>query len=479
MWIADSGWTSNAPGQSYHIDDFELIPIVSASEPLRLAWNVQDLTGLAGVNWAITDSPGTELPEELATSADHVEYAEGGDVDGWLHVRAQDSAGHWSETAHRRLLIDSTRPTAAQAAPAAGAKTATSDIVLKLADQGLAGIDPASVVLSVGGKDYSVSNSGLTYLSDRGQLVWNCERTAPSPTVFGDGAEVQVALKAATDYAGNPVTELPSWNWTMDYAQDNQAPAIAEIDCSTHRSHIAHTFEAGVESWSNRGGNQGAAVERDTSTAASGDGSIKLTQQKDGGHMQALVTSQGFPADRFPVVAFDYRFDPGVKLDLLVHMGGRWHAIAMTDDPNGSIGRVPGMRADGKWHHARVNIAPMLKRKQRRGALNVTAVIVGDRNSRDNKKGATANFDNFVIGSVGTVKPVFRWKATDTTGIAGYSYTLDQQPATEPKAESMGDTAAKSFEDLKTGLWFLHVRAVDGAGNWGPASHYAIMHSAG
>jgi hypothetical protein len=76
MWIADSGWTSNAPGQSYHIDDFELIPIVSAAEPLRIAWNVLDLSGLAGVNWAITERPSTQLPEKLATTAGQVDYAE-------------------------------------------------------------------------------------------------------------------------------------------------------------------------------------------------------------------------------------------------------------------------------------------------------------------------------------------------------------------------------------------------------------------
>ncbi|MGM0491350.1 MAG: tetratricopeptide repeat protein [Armatimonadota bacterium] len=479
MWIADSGWTSNAPGQSYHIDDFELIPIVSAAEPLRLAWNVLDLTGLAGVNWTITDSPVTELPEKLATTDAHVEYAEGGEVDGWLHVRAQNSAGAWSETAHRRLLVDSTRPTAAQLSPAADATTATSIVELELEDDGIAGVDPASIVLDVGGTDYKVSNTGLTYRSDQGRLVWNCEETAPSPVVFEDGAVVDVALKSASDYAGNPVTGLPTWTWTMDYAQDKRPPQIAEIDCSTHRSHIAHTFEDGVEGWGNRGGGEGASVEHDTSTAASGEGSVKLTQQQDGGHMQALLTSDGFDAERFPVIAFDYRFDPGVKLDLLVHMNGQWRAIAMTDDPNGSIGRVPGMRADGKWHHASVNIAPMLRRHQRRGPMDVTAVIVGDRNSLDNKKGATAHFDNFVIGSVGTVKPVFRWKATDTTGISGYSYVLDQEPTTQPPLETMGDSGAKSFEDLKSGLWFFHVRAVDGAGNWGPTSHYAIMHSAG
>jgi hypothetical protein len=126
--------------------------------------------------------------------------------------------------------------------------------------------------------------------------VWNCERTSPAPTVFGDGTEVQVALKAASDYAGNPVTELPSWTWTMDYSKDTQPPVIAEIDCSTHRSHIAQTFEAGLDGWANRGGREGARVERDTSTAASGEASVKLTQQQDGGHMQALVTSESFDA---------------------------------------------------------------------------------------------------------------------------------------------------------------------------------------
>jgi hypothetical protein len=71
--------------------------------------------------------------------------------------------------------------------------------------------------------------------------------------------------------------------------------------------------------------------------------------------------------ERHPVIAFDYRFDPGVKLDLLLLMNGQWWAIAMTDDPDGSIGRVPGVRADGQWHHASVNIAPLLQRQQRQG----------------------------------------------------------------------------------------------------------------
>jgi len=158
-------------------------------------------------------------------------------------------------------------------------------------------------------------------------------------------------------------------------------------------------------------------------------------------------------------------------------MAGRWLAIALTDDPKDALGRVTGIRADGRWHYASVNLAPLLRREQRRGPLEVQAIIIGDREPFETPKGATANFDNFIVGKVGTTKPVFRWKATDTTGIAGYSWVIDQQPATEAPEQNMGDKVAMTFSDLTKGLWFLHLRAVDGAGNWGPTIHYGIMHA--
>ena len=201
MWIADTGWTSNAPGQVYHIDDFAIIPIVSAARPLRLAWQVQDVSGLAGVNWTISTDPTVELPTTVKTAGMETEYAEPVG-DGWLNVRAVDTAGNWSEIVRRRLLVDSSAPSAEQQSPAADVRTAVSEITIKLADTGIAGIDPGSIVLNVGGADYTVSNSGLTYLSDRGLLQWNCERTSPGPTVFKDGQEITVALKQAADYAG-------------------------------------------------------------------------------------------------------------------------------------------------------------------------------------------------------------------------------------------------------------------------------------
>jgi len=68
--------------------------------------------------------------------------------------------------------------------------------------------------------------------------------------------------------------------------------------------------------------------------------------------------------------------------------------------------------------------------------------------------------------------------ATDTTGIAGYSYALDQQPNNIPDSISQGLATNHAFAGVEPGVWFFHLRAQDGAGNWGPPVHYAILHGA-
>jgi len=71
--------------------------------------------------------------------------------------------------------------------------------------------------------------------------------------------------------------------------------------------------------------------------------------------------------------------------------------------------------------------------------------------------------------------PAFTWTApSDPSGIAGYSYALDQSSGTTPAevVDSTGNTA--SYSDVADGTWYFHVRAQDGAGNWGAASHYQV-----
>jgi len=71
--------------------------------------------------------------------------------------------------------------------------------------------------------------------------------------------------------------------------------------------------------------------------------------------------------------------------------------------------------------------------------------------------------------------PSFSWSPLpDTSGISGYSYLLDREALTTPDEVLDTYSTYKSYHDLQEGLWYFHVRCVDRAGNWGPASHFRI-----
>ena len=70
---------------------------------------------------------------------------------------------------------------------------------------------------------------------------------------------------------------------------------------------------------------------------------------------------------------------------------------------------------------------------------------------------------------------VIRSNTTTTTiitGIAGYSWVIDQQPNTEPdnQIDGLPGEITRSQEGM-----YLHIKAIDGAGNVGPTLHYQLI----
>jgi hypothetical protein len=65
--------------------------------------------------------------------------------------------------------------------------------------------------------------------------------------------------------------------------------------------------------------------------------------------------------------------------------------------------------------------------------------------------------------------PAFSWDAASDagSGLAGYSYQLDHTPGTNPDTTVDTTGTTVSFTGKGTGLWYFHVRAVDGLGNAG------------
>jgi Tetratricopeptide repeat len=477
LMLLDAGNYGNVQHQYYNIDNFTIAPVLAAPQGVTLKLACADASGIAGLSYLVDASPATEPPAEIGTRVEDVVLPQTPEGEAWLHARAVDRAGNWSAPTHHRLLADAAPPTAQGVSPTNAAATAVSQVVLNLADTGIAGIDPRSVRLEVGGTTYTVDNAGLVFNSTSGQLVWNCENVAPSPVVFANGQAVPVRLLAAADYAGNPVSSLPTWTWTMDYSQDTTPPAIASLSCSTHSTYLMQTFEEGTQHIQRYGDGSSAQIALDPASPTGAGQSVKVTQGTAGGNMAVYLVAGSFSTASYPYLSFDYRIPPGTTVDLFVYFYSEVLVVQMTDSAGGYSDTIP-IQADGQWHHCTYNLHSLISTRAAQRGLGAyyTVSYVGLYHRSGNlAAGADLNLDNVVVCAAGPNAATFSWSATDTTGIVGYSYAVDQAATTVPAETSVGTATSATFPNLPAGISYLHVRALDGAGHWGPTRHWAIL----
>ncbi|MBM3497613.1 MAG: tetratricopeptide repeat protein [Armatimonadetes bacterium] len=475
----DAGSYGNIQHQSYHLDNFTLHPIMALPEGAQHAVAVSDPSGIDGLSYVVDTEPASEPPTSSTTALPEITLPLTAGPEAWLHIKAVDGAGNWGATTHERLLSDIQPPSAAAVSPADGAATAVSDIVLSLADVGLGGVDPRSVQLDVAGAAYTVDNTGLVYNSASGQLVWNCEQTSGAPVVFANGQSVPVKLLAAADYAGNQATTLPAWSWTMNYSQDTTAPVIAGLTSSTHSTMLAERFESSVSPIQPYGSQSSAQVAREETSPDGTGHSVKVANTAAGGNLAFYLVPSTIATASYPYLSFDYRIPAGVTLDMLVYFYNEVLVLQLNGNAGGYTATVPGIVADGQWHHCTYNLyEPIAARAAQRGLgayYTVSYVALVHRDSEALPESVAVSIDNVVVSAAGPNAATLNWSATDTTGVAGYSYLIDQSPNTEPPPTPQDAAVQAQFADRPSGLNWFHVRALDGAGNWGPTSHWAVQ----
>jgi len=478
--LADWGWMGNAEGRTYHVDNLNLIPVSNAANGLELSWRTTDASGIAGASYALDRSPNTDPGTKKMTASTAVTLRPDLDGECYFHVRSVDGAGNWSEPGHLRLIIDKDKPTVALVKPTPNERTAASKIVFDVADKGPAGIDPSSLKLKIDGQDYDTASGYLTYDATAGRLTWDGSASTRA-VAFEDGQTVSVELTGAADFVGNQAALPPAFTWTMDYGKDDEPPLVTQVKSTSHLTLTCDTFEEGLGAWQSRTAEGGGTLSLDPTGGPDGRQCLKIINEKAGGAMAVTAwgEGEGYSVDRYPLLSFDYRLEPGVRLDLSLFTDEQWYAIGFTDKGGELLDTVPGAVADGRWHHATIDLAASLRKLQRGGPLEVQQVVFSDRGNMDNAVGATARFDNLMIARIGKSSPSFRWKAADATGITDYSYALDRDAATAPDEVGEGPGTTTTFRGTEGGLWYFHVRAKDGAGHWGPPAHYAIVHLAG
>lgn len=157
-------------------------------------------------------------------------------------------------------------------------------------------------------------------------------------------------------------------------------------------------------------------------------------------------------------------------MDLCLHVGGQDVRFALTDGTPGQdlIGRFPGAVADGRWHHAAIN----LEKHITRAFPDLPVPIAGrlaleDPGHRETPKGARLDLDNLALFSPARPAEIVWELPPDASGISGYACAVDRSPQTRlPERLTRQQSSLTLSAFREPGTFYLHVRAQDGAGNW-------------
>ncbi len=217
----------------------------------------------------------------------------------------------------------------------------------------------------------------------------------------------------------------------------------------------------------------------DDSTAASGRRSLRIASASDDGAFLAQRVFRGQRIGGWPIVEFDYRANPSVRVDLVFY-GRSGHSGFRFLDRTGAhaIGAISDVVADSTWRRATLDVFDAFWRSKPfdlSGGLQW--IGFGDFGWPSSREGDEYHIDNFRMVPVVSCRNglELKWKANDPLGVAGYAFRWSDTPEGEAPLEVLATDGGRRFEGLAEGRAYLHIRAVDRAGNWGPSRCYAFI----
>ena len=459
--LGDRGYSGAVAGSSYWIDDFQMVPAVSGAAGVKLSWATADPSGIQGYRyrWSTNAAEAPDTP--LAGGV--TEHTFTGVPEGlvYLHLQAQDSAGNWSEASHTPFLVDNTPPAIGAPGGTPG-KLSSSTWSVALNDSGPSGIDPASLQLSINGRALPAAEFLTGYTAGSRTLSWEWALAAnlfagPVP----DGQAVELALAPVRDLAGN-ASPGATFSYVVDRAGDKEPPAAPTVEITGLPAVCRDTFTRNLGQWAVYGGGALSGVDRRMDPERR-DYCARLSTS--GATYGYTIRSSTFDAVQAPWVAFDYRCPPGASLYFMLYINGTWYSIPLSGKSPSyhNLAAAPGFKADGQWHTMAFNYRELLRQGGLgNGSLPISSFTLWHYGSPG---GLLYDIDNFQIFGSGSPNLQATWQAADATGIEGYRYLVGQSAdATDGGTETTAPQAA--IPDLKPGLWFVRVRARDGAGNW-------------
>ena len=470
--LGDFGQRTNIPGVSMGLDNCSFVAAVSSADGLALTWSAMDPSGIGGYSYKWSKKPDDQPPKKVLTKDAAGTFKNLPEGDQFFHICAQDAAGNWGSTAHYRYRIDNSPPATVKVTPANSVASASPSVELQFRETG-SGIDPAALVIKENGVKLALASAFTAFDPTKGVLKWDwAHALAPMRAPIKDKTTRKYEIDPVKDFAGNASKPF-SWTWTIDYSKDKAGPVPPKIRSTSEKLLLYHSFTESTEGWLSLGTKGGEmSLHPDEGRR---DNCLKIVT-KDTWDDSAIYCRRPYYAQTYPFVSFEYNFPPGASLMLRVYVNRQFYCIKLTADLSNydKLGEVPGIVADGNWHRADFSLLDICRKAiPDTASFYIHQLAIGNWGRDFDQVGVAYYLDNLLITGPSSPAPSFRWSAFDPTGISGYSFALDRETLTEPDTKVDGTAIVQYLPVLEEqGLHYLHVRAQDGAGNWGPAAHH-------
>jgi hypothetical protein len=461
-WIvlADSGYLGNARGAQLWIDNFQLTPVVKGT-PFQSEVLLPDVTGIQAISWVLDDNAATIPPAAPTQSGAQLQVPGAGRR--WLHLRAQNGAGVWSETAHVPLTLDTGAPVIGAINPASGAKSGAPALTIKVSDD--TGLDAEVLRLSFQGKEYSLSGDAFSYNDAAGLLTLDLQKLEQSGKLapLPDGAALSWKLFNVRDAVGQSAPDM-SGDWTYELAGDKTLPTLA-VSAPAREAVLSRTMDEGAGVVT---GAKAEIVDRPELLGGAPNKALRVSPVAVGQPMIVRLTSRPTNIKTQSLIGFHYKIPANFNVALRLNVGREDLHLKMIGDAPNAIGEIPGIIADDKWHWAQFDLSTLDKKVK---GDNLTAIELVDVTAK-NPTAAAMEIDNVIIQPKGADAVKLQWKGSDLSGVEKYRFAWDQNPATKPTEET---TDVSREVTATTGLWWAHIQVSDKAGNWSAVSHFPII----
>jgi hypothetical protein len=457
-----AGLEGNATNAAYYIDNFELARAGGSRFEATAA--VPDHQ-IAQMLVAFDRTPDTvpQKPGKLAK--------EGLEPGHWYcHVRAKLPDGTLSATRHHPFRVAPPKLAVQSVDPKVGGKWGYGPITLQLGDGHALHVHESKLDLAVNGQKVE-RYPGLFRLDCKEDtLVIDLTR---ADLQIPDGKACRVALSHPHPDGSEATMQA---EFTASRAADTTPPGAVELVGLPG----TNGFEEDTGTWASH---DSTRIVRDSETAASGQWSLMVQNMNFGGNAMAYAIKDGFHAGTTPLVEFDYKIHEAMQVDLAVHNSTGTCTVGFTDRGNGGhyLGTLDNVRADGRWHHVEVNLLERLQNAPYRpGLYKQDWLALADFGYQAAAPGSYYHVDNFrpVPLISHRMERTVRVEAHDAGGLKGYSYVWSADPEQEPDDSIDEGRPGALPKELPAPDAYLHVKACDAAGNWGPTAHFRFRSDA-